>query len=204
MGETTKFKFPVVLDEENQPLPLWQASFDNWGQFDPAKIDPRKWIYGKHYQKGVVSATIADGGMGKSVLALTEAIAIVTRRPLLGVPVTSKEGERDFVLYYNAEEPLEEIQRRVYAICQHYGVNPEELVPDHGDPVSGGGLTVAMELTLLRHCATIHGAIEPLFLAESFRPMRGSLARVCPSCLELPKNDPHWLGTLAFPRSYRR
>jgi len=89
------------------------------------------------------SWTIADGGVGKSTHALTEAIAIVTGRPLLGIapnkiPTGWDDGsvqDRYKVLYYNAEESLAEIQRRVLAICQHFGIDPRELdQPYQKDP----------------------------------------------------------------------
>ena len=109
-------------DDDNEPW-LWNHCFDDWQGLDPATLDPRYWVYGGHYLRGAVSATIADGGVGKSNLALTEAIAIATGKPLLGV-VPNKElwnGEEVArqVLYYNAEESLDEIKRRVLAICQH-------------------------------------------------------------------------------------
>jgi hypothetical protein len=42
---------------------------------------------------------------------------------LLGVAVP----EPLEVLYINLEEPADEIRRRVYAVCQHYGIDPKEL-----------------------------------------------------------------------------
>jgi hypothetical protein len=35
-------------------------------RFDIASIPPREWLYGRHYQRGVVSGTVASGGRGKS------------------------------------------------------------------------------------------------------------------------------------------
>jgi hypothetical protein len=121
---------------------LWEYTFGiEWQTVDPAKLEPRRWIYGKHYLDGAVSATIADGGIGKSTLALTEAIAIVTGRPLLGLTPTVEfwQGKpvRRSVLYYNAEESLNEIKRRVCAICQHFDIDLKDLHDDHGN-----GLTV--------------------------------------------------------------
>lgn len=118
-------------DDEQQTF--WDRAFYQWDLLDPAKLEPRRWIYGGHYLEGAVTATIADGGVGKSTLALTEAIAIVTGRPLLGITPTKQtyeDGwttERRTVLYYNAEESLDEIKRRVLAICQHFGVDPKEV-----------------------------------------------------------------------------
>jgi hypothetical protein len=44
-------------------------------------------------------------------------------RPLLGHPVR----RRLKVWYFNGEDPLEEIERRIAAICQHYDIGRDEL-----------------------------------------------------------------------------
>jgi hypothetical protein len=114
--------------DTDRPM-IWDAAFHDWGKLDPAKIEPRRWLYGRHYLAGALSATIADGAIGKSILALTEAIAIVTGLPLLGVTPTTEteEGRERDVIYYNAEESLAEIERRVCAICQHFGIDRIKL-----------------------------------------------------------------------------
>src|SRR5205085_5788383 len=85
---------------------FWTHACDKWAEIDPADLAPRRWIYGGHYLEGAVSATIADGGVGKSTLTLTEAIAIVTGRALLGITPTKQfyDGQEETrgVLYYNA------------------------------------------------------------------------------------------------------
>jgi hypothetical protein len=57
-------------------------------------------------------------------LFLVEALAMSTGRNLLGEQPT----ERLRVWYHNAEEPKEEIDRRVLAICQHFNIPQDELV----------------------------------------------------------------------------
>jgi hypothetical protein len=90
---------------------------------DPAKIPPREFLYGKQYLRASVSATIAAGGKGKSTLKLTEAIGMAVGRNI--VP-----GERLKaplrVWVVNAEEDQNELNRRIAAICQRYGVDPAE------------------------------------------------------------------------------
>jgi hypothetical protein len=90
---------------------------------DATHIDPRSWVYGLHHIVGSVSGTIADGGVGKSSLVITESIAMATERNLLGV----QPNGRQRVLYWNGEEPLDEIERRVHAACQQYKIDPELL-----------------------------------------------------------------------------
>jgi RecA-family ATPase len=91
--------------------------------FNVASLPPRTWLYGKHYQRRTVSLTAGPGGMGKSSLDLVEAIAMATCRNLLG----EQPEERLRVWYHNGEDPLDEINRRIAAICQHYNIPQEEL-----------------------------------------------------------------------------
>jgi RecA-family ATPase len=136
----------LVPEQDTDEISLWNASFNDWQNLDPAKLEPRQWLYGRHYLQGAVSVTIADGGVGKSTLALTEAIAMVTGRALLGITPNKQTGNglvRDYreVFYYNAEESLAEIKRRVLAICQHFEIDLSEL-GDPRDPTLAPNLTI--------------------------------------------------------------
>jgi hypothetical protein len=98
--------------------------FDPIGRYrDSAEIPPRRWLYGRHYILGSVSATIADGGMGKTNLSIAEGIAMAIGRNILDIDVP--EPQR--VLYWNGEEPIDEIERRVHAVLQHYGIDRSEI-----------------------------------------------------------------------------
>ena len=88
-----------------------------------AALPPRSWLYGKHYQRRTVSLTAGPGGMGKSSLDMVEAIAMATARNLLG----EQPDARLRIWYHNGEDPREEIDRRLTAICQHYDIPQEEL-----------------------------------------------------------------------------
>ena len=90
---------------------------------DVAMLPPRSWLYGRHYQRRTVSLTAGPGGMGKSSLDMVEAIAMATARNLLG----EQPEERLRIWYHNGEDPRDEIDRRLVAICQHYGIPQEEL-----------------------------------------------------------------------------
>jgi RecA-family ATPase len=91
--------------------------------FDPATLTPRAWLYGKHYQRRTVSLTAGPGGMGKSSLEMVELLAMATARNLLGEQPT----ERLRVWLHNGEDPMEEMLRRLAAVCQHYCIPQEEL-----------------------------------------------------------------------------
>src|SRR6266436_4425042 len=73
---------------DNGPQQAKPRQFDPIGRYrDAADIPPRRWLYGKHYILGFVSATIADGGMGKTNLSIAEGIALATGRNILGIDV---------------------------------------------------------------------------------------------------------------------
>jgi RecA-family ATPase len=91
--------------------------------FDLATLPPREFLFGKHYQRCTVGGTVAPGGTGKSTLEMVEAVSMSTARNLLNEPVK----DRLRVWYHNGEDNMDELKRRVGAICQHYNVPLEEL-----------------------------------------------------------------------------
>jgi hypothetical protein len=90
---------------------------------DPARIPQRQWIYGRSLIRRFLSSTVAPGGVGKSTLALADAVAMATGKDLVGVkPVGPLR-----VWYWNFEDPIEEIERRVAAIMLHYKLTEEDI-----------------------------------------------------------------------------
>jgi hypothetical protein len=91
--------------------------------FDFTRIPQRQWLYGKHYMRGIASATISPGGGGKTTLGLVEAVSMATVRNLL----SEQPAERLRVWYHNGEDGTDELNRRIAAICVHYNIDPREL-----------------------------------------------------------------------------
>jgi hypothetical protein len=90
---------------------------------EPSSIPRREFLYGFHLIRKFTSAKFAAGGVGKSILALTEAIAMATGRPVLGI----RPRQRCRVWYWNGEDPRDETDRRIAAICLHFGIAASEL-----------------------------------------------------------------------------
>jgi hypothetical protein len=88
---------------------------------DPACIPQRSWLYGRHLIRGEISATLAPGGIGKTSLAVVEALAMATGLPLLGHQPPGPLR----VFLWNGEEPVEELGRRMAAAMKHFGISPE-------------------------------------------------------------------------------
>ena len=83
---------------------------------DLATVPRRQFVYGRHYIRDFLSATVSQSGVGKSALAIAEAVAMTTGLNLLGVQPPKPLR----VWYWNGEDPAEEIQRRVEAACLHF------------------------------------------------------------------------------------
>lgn len=86
-------------------------------------IPPRDWLIEGRLISGYVTVTVAPGGVGKSMFTMLEAVSIATGLPLTGT-TPKKKGA---VLIYNTEDPQDEIERRLAAICIAYKIDPKTL-----------------------------------------------------------------------------
>jgi RecA-family ATPase len=102
----------------------WTVPAMTWR--DPATIPRRVFLYGHYYARGFVSATVADGGIGKSILKIAEILAMATGRDLLGIA----PQERVRALYWNGDDPYEEVERRIFAVCEHHGIDAKRLMDE--------------------------------------------------------------------------
>lgn len=92
-------------------------------KFDVNKIPRREWVFGFLALARKVTLLVAPAGAGKSTLTLSIAISKATGRNILGL----EPRGRGRVWVYNNEDDMEEMQRRIGAIMQHYGIPMEEL-----------------------------------------------------------------------------
>ena len=115
--------FSVYVDEDDSKnVALPYATPYEW---TAAHMMPRRqWLYGAHLVRGMVSVTVAPGGVGKSSLMIIEALAMVTGKDLLGVSVI---GGPKRVWLWNLEDPSEETTRKVAAACKHYRISESDI-----------------------------------------------------------------------------
>ena len=143
---------------------------------DPASIPPREWVYDTHLIRKFVSLTVSPGGLGKSSLALVEALSMVVNRPLLDDATIHEPDLR--VWYWNGEDPQEETRRRVMAACKHYGISSSDLggrlFTDSGRDmplllghIDREGITLNEELFLKIEQTMIENRID-VFMADPF------------------------------------
>ncbi|MCD1264052.1 ATPase [Shinella sumterensis] len=104
----------------NDNSPLTATAF-KW--IDPKSIARREFAYGNHLIRKYVSVTVSPGGLGKTSLSLAEALAMTSGKTLLG----TKPAERLRVWVFNAEDPRDEMERRIMAAAIHYKLKPEDI-----------------------------------------------------------------------------
>ncbi len=107
---------------DNTPLssPIVATAF-KW--IDPKTLPRREFAYGSHFIRKYVSVTVSPGGLGKTSSSIAEAMAMVSGRALLGI----KPPKRLRTWIFNAEDPRDEMERRIMAACIHYKLKPADL-----------------------------------------------------------------------------
>lgn len=83
-------------------------------------VPPRDWLIDSVLVRRSISLLAGDGGMGKSLLCLQLQVAAALGLEWLGIKLPSP-GMSSFGFY--CEDDEDEIHRRLYAICTHYGVS---------------------------------------------------------------------------------
>jgi RecA-family ATPase len=94
--------------------------------FEPAELPQREFLFGKHYQRRTVGGTVAPGGTGKSSLVMVESVSMALGLDLLDNKQPLERPLR--VWYHNGEDPMDELKRRLAAICQHYEISLKDLL----------------------------------------------------------------------------
>jgi hypothetical protein len=100
-----------------QPVPV----------FVPGQIAPRQWVYARWYIRGIIAALLAEGGVGKSALAMLEAVAMALGLELLAGDKNAVANRPLTVWYHSSEDSFEEQQRRLAAVLLHYGRTHADL-----------------------------------------------------------------------------
>ncbi len=119
--------FPPPANDNANPKPGgWRKSLvaTPFVWRDPATIPRREWLFGRHYVRKFLSVTFGAGGGGKSAHSITEALSMVSGKPLLTeIPRTPLR-----VWSINLEDDVDEIDRRFMAAAIHFGLSPDDVV----------------------------------------------------------------------------
>jgi hypothetical protein len=106
---STQDRIRQIADDITEPVRVYPATLYRW--VPPQTIPLRDWLYGKLLARKFVSATVGPGGTLKTSKAVSETLAMVTGRSLLGV----KPARQLRVWFLNLEDPhAEDLQDRLY------------------------------------------------------------------------------------------
>jgi hypothetical protein len=112
---------PQITPQQREAIP--PAMFRPWIRKDLAAIPYPEFLYGDFYARGYTSLTVAPPKVGKSMLALAEALDMATGRGFLsGLQRPSLR-----VVYYNAEDDQDVIDARVSALLAAHGIDQSEI-----------------------------------------------------------------------------
>ena len=89
---------------------------------NPATIPSREFLFARHYVRNNMGATIGAGGRAKTTYGLAEFVFMACGRNQM----TGEQIEPLRVWYLNGEEDQDELDRRVAAICQRYGITKSD------------------------------------------------------------------------------
>lgn len=104
-----------------EPPPVFVATpyeFKN-----PKTLARREFAFGTHYIRKYVSVTVSPGGIGKTSNSIVEALSMVSGKDLTGI----KPSARLRCWLFNAEDPRDEMERRIQAACLHYKLKPDDI-----------------------------------------------------------------------------
>lgn len=123
-SEDLTYQNGIEVANDNEPqqpdLPIIATPF-NW--VDPRTLARREFAFGTHYIRKYVSVTVSPGGLGKTSNSIVEALAMASGRALTG----TKPPKRMKVWLFNAEDPRDELERRIMAACIHFNLKPEDI-----------------------------------------------------------------------------
>lgn len=106
---------------QSPPGDIIHATPFNW--INPKDLARREFAFGTHYIRKYVSVTVAPGGLGKTANSIVEALAMSSGKPLNG----TKPDKPLKVWVFNAEDPRDELERRIMAAAIHFRLKPEDF-----------------------------------------------------------------------------
>lgn len=125
---------------------------------DPTTLPQLPWVFGRYFLRGVVTAVVSPGGVGKTTWLAGTALSIVSGKPLLGKAPWDGEGR---VWIWNLEDDLDQLSRVIQAGALHFNLDEASL----GDrlfvdsAMEGAGLSTATEQDGFKLLAPVFDAI---------------------------------------------
>jgi hypothetical protein len=115
---------PAKLLEICREVPVDGAFAAKVHEFVPEEeMQPWNFLYGKHLLRGTVSVTSGAGEVGKSTKSISEALAMASGKPILGIEPLAELR----VLLVNLEDDRNAVDKRVAAAMKHHQLSPDDI-----------------------------------------------------------------------------
>ena len=154
--------------------------------FDPSRLlelEPYDWVYGRVMVKNYFCALGAPPGTGKSALIVIIALSIVTGRALLG----GDPPEPGNCWIINLEDPAEAIWKMVWACCDYYQIDLNDL---KGKLFINSGRDKALVVAKLVDGSVLRMPVIPNLTSEcKKRQIRALFVDPVVDTHNLPEND---------------
>jgi hypothetical protein len=118
---------PEPANDDTGPEPVTVIA-TSLALLDLDNIPPRRWIYGRELVRNYVSVLAGPGGAGKTAYTMAAGVSIAAGVPLLApagvdkVPTQCVVHKPGAVWFFNLEDPMEEMRRRIKATLQHHKI----------------------------------------------------------------------------------
>ena len=89
------------------------------------ELPSREWVVKRRLMRKFVSLLYGAGGLNKSSFTMQEAVGVALGRAINGETFTVKQAGRVWI--YNNEDPIDELHRRLAAICINWSIDPRKL-----------------------------------------------------------------------------
>lgn len=153
-----------------EPMPLATITPSTWRG---TPIVPMRWLALNRIPANDVTILSGDGGAGKTTIALQLAVAVACD---LG-DWTGTTCEAGPVLFFSAEEPEEEIRRRIDRIAKGRGLDPDDIENLH------------MYFPKPAECCLGAGApSQPIAPTDALKALRATARRIKPALVIVDSN----------------
>ena len=177
-GYVAPTDYPESADGEPDHTPPGGHEADPLTTITPAAwrgtpIPPMRWLALHRIPAGDVTILSGDGGGGKTTVALQLAVAVAQG---LGdwIGTTCEAGP---VLFFSAEEPEDEMRRRVDRIARNRGLDPDDMENLHLHFAKPAGCTLGTG-------APNH----PIASTEVFKSLKATAKKIQPALLIIDSN----------------
>lgn len=114
----------LQIPEVPAPEPVGQGVFAFGNALDVGALAPRPWLMTPILMRRHVSVLVGAGGAGKSVMSIEIAAHLAMGQTFMGF---APRGGPTRSIVYDEEDDLEEMSRRLWAICQQFKFPYEQV-----------------------------------------------------------------------------